>query len=150
MLLRQIHSAILGRYKIKFIPRKGAFKSHFSQVDGQDDEKLGLQLSAQSRAKSESASEPVKFLQNADIAGRTYNNVDEWTLVNKGRKSLKADKASQRPYPAGFYATPHPSDIKMKIRKGTQSFEVYAPPNTSTVEIKSRAFEESPPGEVKF
>ena len=125
---------------IKFILRKGSFKSHLSQLDGQEDEqddgKLGLQLSALTGAKPESASGPGNSLLNVDTADQTHNNEGEWTVVYKRRKSLKADKDPHRPYPAGRYATPHPSDIKSKIL----SFDVYAPPDTSTAEIKRKGF----------
>ena len=126
---------------IKFILRKGSFKSHLSQLDGQEDEqdedeqddgKLGLQLSALTGAKPESASEPVNSLLNVDSAGQTHNNEGEWTVVYKRRKSLKA----HRPYPAGRYATPHPSDVKSKIG----SFDVFTPADTSTAEIKRKGF----------
>ena len=78
-------------------------------------------------------SEPVNSILNVDTAGQTHNNEGEWTVVDKRRKSLKADKDPHRPYPAGRYATPHPSDIKRKIG----SCDVYAPPDTSTAEILS-------------
>ena len=97
---------------------------------------MGLQLSALTGAKPESASEPVNSLLNVDTAGQTHNNEGEWTVVYKRRKSLKADKDPHRPYPASRYATPHPSDIKSKIGP----LDVYALPDTSTAEIKRKGF----------
>ena len=89
----------------------------------------------QSRAEAESAPDAVNFFQNDDRDRQSYEEEGHWTLVDKGRKSPKAGKASQRPLPAGFEATPYPSDIKIKIWCGTRAVFVYAPPNTTSEEI---------------
>ena len=82
-------------------------------------------------------------MENVDTDGEIHEEEGYWTLVDKGRKSPKSPKAGKASRPVGFGvgATPYPLEIKFEIWcGGTWPINVYAPPNSTSEEIKRNGF----------
>ena len=127
-----------------FTPYQG--DSKIPQFDSLDDGASGVQHTSRSAADPDSAVN--ECIGNADEVGYKddENDDDNWTKVHRDRKNRPLENDSRRSVPAGLFATPYPSDIKLRMRLGDMAFDVYATPKTATEDIKCRAFKESASG----
>ena len=104
---------------VKFIPRERSIKSHFFQLDGQNDGSVegasGELQPNQSRGESESAPVTGKSHQDDDKDIETHEKEGHWTLVDRGKKSPKKGKGPLR-LPPGHNDNDKVAQVANKVR----------------------------------